>query len=71
MARRRQVSEGQLYRRVGVATGVWRVETLRQDGIGKLHAQLRSLDDPNTTKTLSAFILGDPKEYELVERERG
>ncbi len=66
--RSQQVAEGQVYRRIGVATGLWRVEMVRRDVTGHFHVQLRSLEDPTAYKTLSALVLGDHREYELVER---
>ena len=66
--RNQQVAEGQVYRRIGVATGLWRVEMVRRDVTGHFHVQLRSLEDPTAYKTISALVLADGREYELVER---
>lgn len=64
MRRKRDIVEGQLFRRVGSGGGIWEVIAVRKDGMGTQHAQMKRSDDPKTLKTLSVAALLDPHEFE-------
>jgi hypothetical protein len=66
MRRKREVSEGQMYRKLGPGGGVWEVVAIRKDGMGTPHAQLKRMDDPKTLKTLSVATLLNAQEFEAV-----
>lgn len=66
MRRKREVVEGQMYRKLGPGGGVWEVIAVRKDGMGTQHAQMRRTDDPKTLKTLSAAALLNAQEFETV-----
>jgi len=67
MRRKREVVEGQMFRKLGPGGGVWEVVAVRKDGLGTQHAQLKRADDPYTLKTLSVAALLDPHQFEPVE----
>lgn len=64
MRRKRDIVEGQLFRRLGSGGGIWEVIAVRKDGMGTQHAQMKRCDDPKTLKTLSVAALLDPHEFE-------
>jgi len=64
MGVRREVREGQHFRRIGAAGYVWEVVAVRKDNFGARHAQMRRLDDPLTWKTLAVTVLLDPNQFE-------
>lgn len=66
MRRKREVVEGQQYRRIGASGGVWEVLAVRRDGAGTQHAQIRRVDEPKTLKTLAVTVLLDPAQFESV-----
>ncbi|MBP2301409.1 hypothetical protein [Azospirillum picis] len=66
MRRKREVVEGQIYRKLSPSGGYWLVIAIRKDGMGTQHAQMQRTDDPKTLKTLSVSTLLDPHEFELV-----
>ncbi|WP_207457786.1 hypothetical protein [Azospirillum sp. SYSU D00513] len=66
MRRKREVVEGQMYRKLGPGGGVWEVIAVRKDGMGTQHAQMRRTDDPKTLKTLSVAALLNAQEFETV-----
>lgn len=66
MRRRREVVEGQLFRKLGPGNGIWEVIAVRKDGLGTQHAQMKRTDDPKTLKTLAVATLLDPQEFEVV-----
>lgn len=66
MSRRRDVVEGQQFRRLGSGNAVWEVMSVRKDSMGQSHAQLRRADDPTTRKTLSLGALLDSGEFERL-----
>lgn len=66
MRRKREVIEGQRFRRLGVNGGTWEVVAVRKDGAGAQHAQMRRLDEPKTLKTLAVAILLDQSQFESV-----
>lgn len=65
--RKREIAEGQKYRKLGPGGGIWEVVAIRKDGMGASHAQLKRTDDPKTLKTLSLAALADPDQFEPVE----
>jgi hypothetical protein len=65
--KKRDVVEGQQYRKLGPGGGVWEVVALRKDGMGAVHAQMKRADDPKTLKTLSIAALSDPEQFERLE----
>ena len=66
MSRKREISEGQVFRRLGPGGGVWQVVTIRRDGVGMPHAQMQRADDPTTLKTLATVALLDPSQFERM-----
>lgn len=66
MRRKREILEGQMFRKLGAGGGVWEVIAVRKDGMGTQHAQMKRSDDPKTLKTLSVTTLLDPHEFEPV-----
>ncbi|WP_207478434.1 hypothetical protein [Arenibaculum pallidiluteum] len=64
---KRDIVEGQKYRRLGPGGGVWEVVALRKDGMGAVHAQMKRADDPKTLKTLAIAALLDPEQFERLE----
>ena len=66
MRRKREIVEGQIYRKLGPGGGVWEVIAIRKDGMGTQHAQMRRTDDPKTLKTLSVTTLLNAQEFEAV-----
>jgi len=67
MRRKREIVEGQRYRKLGPGGGIWEVVAIRKDGIGAIHAQMKRSDDPKTLKTLSVGALLDPDQFERVD----
>lgn len=65
--KKRDIAEGQKYRKLGPGGGVWEVVALRKDGMGAVHAQMRRADDPKTLKTLAIAALMDPEQFERLE----
>lgn len=66
MRRKREVMEGQMYRKLGPGGGIWEVIAIRKDGMGTQHAQMKRMDDPKTLKTLSVAALLDSQQFEAV-----
>ena len=66
MRRKREIVEGQIYRKLGPGGGVWEVIAIRKDGMGTQHAQMWRTDDPKTLKTLSVTTLLNAQEFEAV-----
>ncbi len=66
MRRKREVVEGQMFRKLGPGGGIWEVIAVRKDGLGTQHAQMKRSDDPKTLKTLAVAALLDPHEFEMV-----
>lgn len=67
MRRKREVVEGQYYRRLSPSGGIWLVIAIRKDGLGTQHAQMQRANDPRTFKTLSLSALLDSSEFEQVD----
>lgn len=65
--KKRDIAEGQKYRKLGPGGGVWEVVALRKDGMGAIHAQMRRADDPKTLKTLAIAALMDPEQFERLD----
>jgi hypothetical protein len=65
--KKRDIAEGQKYRKLGPGGGVWEVVALRKDGMGAVHAQMRRADDPKTLKTLAIAALMDPEQFERLD----
>ncbi|UKJ72758.1 hypothetical protein [Azospirillum brasilense] len=66
MRRKREVVEGQIFRKLGPGGGIWQVIAIRKDGLGTQHAQLQRSDDHKTLKTLAVSALLDPTQFETV-----
>ena len=66
MRRKREVVEGQMFRKLGPGGGIWEVVAIRKDGLGTQHAQMKRADDPKTLKTLAVAALLDPSQFEVV-----
>ncbi|MCW2236965.1 hypothetical protein [Azospirillum canadense] len=69
MRRKREVVEGQLFRKLGPGGGIWEVIAVRKDGLGTQHAQMQRADDPKTLKTLAVSTLLDPSQFEMVAEQ--
>ena len=67
--KKREIVEGQRYRKLGPSGGIWEVVAVRKDGMGAMHAQMKRSDDPKTLKTLSVATLLDPEQFERVGDE--
>ncbi|HEV7371155.1 hypothetical protein [Arenibaculum sp.] len=65
--KRREIVEGQKYRKLGPGGGIWEVVAIRKDGLGMRHAQMKRSDDPKTLKTLALTALLDPEQFERIE----
>lgn len=63
MSKRKEVVTGQAFRRLGGGGGLWRVLSIRKDGLGTPHATLQRADDHNTLKTLSVSTLLDNSQF--------
>lgn len=66
MRRKREVIVGQRFRKLSPCGGIWEVVSVRKDGLGAAHAQMRRSDDPKTLKTLAFVALLDPDQFEWV-----
>jgi len=66
MRRKREIVEGQRFRKLGPAGAVWEVVAVRRDGLGAVHAQLKRIDDPLSLKTLAVAALLDSNQFERV-----
>ena len=66
MSRKREITEGQTFRKLGPGGGIWQVVTVRRDGVGMAHAQMQRTDDPKTLKTLATAALLDPSQFERM-----
>lgn len=66
MRRKREIVEGQMFRKLGPGGGVWEVVAIRKDGMGTQHAQMKRADDPHTLKTLAVVTLLDPHQFEWL-----
>ena len=55
--RKREITEGQRYRRLGPGGSVWEIVAVRKDVMGATHAQMKRADDPKTLKTLAIAAL--------------
>lgn len=71
MRRKREVVEGQMYRKLGPGGGIWEIVAIRKDGLGTQHAQMKRADDPKTLKTLAVTTLLDPHQFEVVVESQG
>lgn len=63
---RREIVEGQRFRKLGPCGGIWEVVAVRRDGLGAQHAQMKRSDDPKTLKTLAFAALLDPDQFERI-----
>lgn len=66
MRRKREIAEGQMFRKLGPGGGIWEVVAVRKDGMGTQHAQMKRSDDPHTLKTLAVVTLLDPHQFEWL-----
>ena len=66
MRRKREIVEGQMFRKLGPGGGIWEVVAIRKDGMGTQHAQMKRADDPYTLKTLAGVALLDPHQFEWI-----
>jgi hypothetical protein len=48
MRRKREILEGQRYRKLGPGGSVWEIVAIRKDVMGATHAQMKRADDPKT-----------------------
>ncbi|HYD29972.1 MAG TPA: hypothetical protein VEB64_03840 [Azospirillaceae bacterium] len=67
MRRKREIIAGQQFRKLGPGGGIWEIVSIRKDGLGAAHAQMRRFDDPKTLKTLAIGTLLDPSQFESLE----
>jgi hypothetical protein len=68
MARRtREIAEGQHFRKVGPAGGVWEVIALHTDASGAVHAKLRNVDEVKTFRTFAIGALADPRNFQFIK----
>jgi len=65
--RMREIAEGQHYRKVGPAGGVWEVAALHTDASGAVHAKMFRIDEPKTFRTFAIGALSDTRSFQLVE----
>jgi hypothetical protein len=63
----REIVEGQHYRKVGPAGGVWEVAALHTDASGAVHAKMFRVDEPKTFRTFSTGALTDIRNFQLVK----
>ncbi|MEI8395555.1 MAG: hypothetical protein WCF85_12515 [Rhodospirillaceae bacterium] len=68
MSRKCDITEGQIFRRLGPGGGLWQVMTVRRDGVGMPHAQMQRADDPKTLKTLAIAALQDASQFERMNK---
>ncbi|MEI6985138.1 MAG: hypothetical protein WCK65_03335 [Rhodospirillaceae bacterium] len=66
MSRKYEITEGQMFRKLGPGGGIWQVVTVRRDGVGMAHAQMQRADDHKTLKTLATVALQDPALFERM-----
>ena len=64
---RREIAVGQIYAKVGPGGGRWEVAAVGTDPSGAAHARLRSLVEPQTFRTFALEVLGDPRNFKLLE----
>jgi hypothetical protein len=64
--RKREILEGQRYRKLGPGGSVWEIVAIRKDVMGATHAQMKRADDPKTLKTLAVAALLDPVQFEPI-----
>ena len=65
--RTREIVQGQHYRKVGPAGGVWEVVALHTDASGAVHAKLCRADDPKTFRTFAIGALADTRSFQFVK----
>ncbi len=65
--RTRDIVQGQHYRKVGPAGGVWEVVALHTDASGATHAKMRRVDDPKTFRTFAVGALADARNFQFVK----
>lgn len=66
MRRKRDIREGQRFRKLEASGTVWEVVAVRQDHSGAQHVQMRRWDDPKTLKTLAISALLDADQFERL-----
>jgi hypothetical protein len=65
--RTHEIVQGQHYRKVGPAGGVWEVVALHTDASGAVHAKLCRTDDPKTFRTFAIGALADTRSFQFVK----
>jgi hypothetical protein len=62
-----EIAEGQHYRKVGPAGGVWEVAALHTDASGAVHAKMFRIDEPKTFRTFAIGALADTRSFQFVK----
>ncbi len=57
---------GQRLRKKARGGGVWEIMAIRKDKSGAINVEMFRVDDVSTRRTLSAYVLSDPEQFEIV-----
>lgn len=57
---------GQRVRKKARGGGVWEIMAIRKDKNGAINIEMFRVDEITTRRTLSAYVLSDPEQFELV-----
>jgi hypothetical protein len=63
----REIVQGQHFRKIGPAGGVWEVVALHTDASGTVHAKMRLVAEPKTFRTFAIGALTDPRSFQFVK----
>lgn len=64
--RKIDIQVGQLFKKLDTTKYVFEVMSLKTDGLGTVHVQMRRQDEPSTRRTLAASVLLDPEQFEQI-----
>ena len=65
--RAHEIVQGQHYRKVGPAGGVWEIVALHTDASGAVHAKMVRVDEPETFRTFAIGALADTRNFQFVK----
>ncbi len=57
---------GQRVRKKARGGGVWEIMAIRKDKNGAINIEMFKIDEPTTRRTLSAYVLSDTEQFEIV-----
>ena len=57
---------GQRVRKKARGGGVWEIMAIRKDKNGAINIEMFKIDEPTTSRTLSAYVLSDTEQFEIV-----